>query len=122
MFNMDDFEGIEKPSDKTNPPTRIEDNTTFINNLMTVTRLIKETDFTSHSSKTSFVMHMINMSNVDVKDENAVDVITSLCTHLCVLFENFDQIKEQYMDGFDEEIMIPMIQKGNQLKIWDEYE
>jgi hypothetical protein len=38
------------------------------------------------------------------------------------LLENFNQIKEQYMDGFDEEIMIPMIQKGNQLKIWDEYE
>jgi len=122
MFNMDDFDGIQKPSDQIDPPTRIEDNTAFVNNLMTVTRLIKETDFTSHSSKTSFVMHMINMSNVDVKDENAVDVITSLCTHLCVLFENFDQIKEQYMDGFDEQIMIPMIQKGNQLKIWDEYE
>lgn len=122
MFNMDDFDEIEKPSEKLDPPTRIEDNTAFVNNLMTVTRLIKETDFTDHSSKTSFVMHMINMSDINVKDTDAIDVITSLCTHLCVLFENFNQIKDQYMDGFDDEIMIPMIQKGNQLKIWDEYE
>jgi len=84
---MDDFDNIQKPSERKEAPDYIIEDHDFLNQMMTIARIIKETDFSNHESRASFIMHMINMSidNPDEIHEKSLDVVSALSSHICMM-------------------------------------
>lgn len=121
MFNMDDFENIQKPSERKEAPDYMIEDLDFLNQMMTVARIIKETDFDNHESRASFIMHMINMSidNPDEIHEKSLDVVSALSSHICMMMMTINGGKETYLSGYDDSVIQPMIKDGPNIPIWD---
>jgi hypothetical protein len=121
MFNMDDFENIKKPSEREEAPDYMIEDHDFLNQMMTIARIIKETDFSSHESRASFIMHMINMSvdNPDEIHEKSLDVVSALSSHICMMMMTINGGKETYLSGYDNSVIQPMIDDGPNIPIWD---
>jgi len=121
MFNMDDFDNIQKPSERKEAPDYIIEDHDFLNQMMTIARIIKETDFSNHESRASFIMHMINMSidNPDEIHEKSLDVVSALSSHICMMMMTINGGKETYLSGYDNSVIQPMIDDGPNIPIWD---
>lgn len=118
---MDDFENIQKPSERKEAPDYMIEDLNFLNQMMTVARIIKETDFDNHESRASFIMHMINMSidNPDEIHEKSLDVISALSSHICMMMMAINGGKETYLSSYDDSVIQPMINDGPTIPIWD---
>jgi hypothetical protein len=82
--------------------------------------VIRETDFDNHESRASFIMHMINMSIDDPNKihEKSLDVISALCSHICMMMMAINGEKESYLSGYDSSVIQPMINDGPDIPIW----
>lgn len=122
MFSMEDFDNIKDPNQRKEKPEYYQNEQEFINNMMTVTRIIKETDFDTHSGRASFIMHMMNMSMDDSPEinENSIDVINSLSSHIIMLMKVLNGSKDDYLNHFDEMIMHPLIESGPDMPMWED--
>ena len=111
MFDHDDFNS--KSENENSSSEDIE----FVNKLMTLTRFIKQTDFNDEKQREFFIMHVINMAfdEANPQDEKAMDVIIALSIHLMSVLKGISHEKEDYMDHFDKNIMLPMIYKNDDL-------
>lgn len=120
MFNMDDFENIQKPNERNGAPDYMHNDQEFINSMMLVTRLIRDTDFTEHTSRTSFMMHMMNMAvdEPNKSNERSLNIINALSSHIISLIQTIGNNKDQYINHFDESVIIPMINDGPDIPIW----
>ena len=121
MINMDDFENIKKPSEREEAPDYMIEDHDFLNQMMTIARIIKETDFSNHESRASFIMHMINMSidNPDEIHEKSLDVVSALSSHICMMMMTINGGKETYLSSYDDSVIQPMIDNGPNIPIWD---
>ena len=105
MFSFEDFNtGNEINEDNS-------DDTEFVNRVMTLTRIIKQTDFNDENEREFFMMHVINMAFDDANPENerAIDIVIALSVHLMSVLKGIHYYKEEYLDHFDNNIMLPMI-------------
>ena len=105
MFSFEDFNtGNEINEDNS-------DDTEFVNRVMTLTRIIKQTDFNDENEREFFMMHVINMAFDDANPENerAIDVVIALSVHLMSVLKGIHYYKEEYLDHFDNNIILPMI-------------
>ena len=109
---MFDFEDFNTEDEIVNDNT---DDTEFVNRIMTLTRIIKQTDFNDEKQREFFMMHVINMAFDDANPENerAIDVVIALSIHLMSVLKGIDYNKEEYLDHFDNNIMLPMISNLN---------
>ena len=57
------------------------------------------------------MMHVINMAFDDANPENerAIDIVIALSVHLMSVLKGIDYDKEDYLDHFDNNIILPMI-------------
>lgn len=122
MFDMKDFDNIKKPSERSEAPDFMSNDEEFINSMMTITRIIKDTDFEDHKSRASFMMHMMNMA-VDEPSkhhERSLDVISALSSHIIMLIQALNGSKDAYIDHFNENVVVPMINDGPDMPVWGE--
>lgn len=124
MFDMNDFDNIKKPSERKEAPDYMINDEDFLNQMMTVTRVIKETDFDNHESRASFLMHMMNMSinKPNEKNETSLDIVSALATHIIVMMQAINGGKESYFEHFDTNVIFPMISDGANMPIWNDEE
>ena len=109
MFSFEDFNaGNEINEDNS-------DDTEFVNRVMTLTRIIKQTNFDDENEREFFMMHVINMAFDDANpnNERAIDVVIALSVHLMSVLKGIQHYKEEYLDHFDNSIMLPMISNLN---------
>jgi hypothetical protein len=109
MFNFEDFNTGNEINDDNS------DDTEFVNRVMTLTRIIKQTDFNNENEREFFMMHVINMAFDDANpnNERAIDVVIALSVHLMSVLKGIHYYKEEYLDHFDNNIMLPMISNLN---------
>ena len=121
MFNMNDFDNIQKPSERKEAPDYMIEDPDFLNQMMSIARLIKDTDFDDHQSRASFMMHIINMSMDDPNriDERSLDVVSALSSHICMMMIAINGAKESYLANYNANIIQPMIDEGGNIPIWD---
>lgn len=121
MFNMNDFDNIQKPSERKEAPDYMIEDPDFLNQMMSIARLIKDTDFDDHQSRASFMMHIINMSMDDPNriDERSLDVVSALSSHICMMMIAINGAKESYLANYNTNIIQPMIDEGGNIPIWD---
>lgn len=108
MFNMDDFDNLNTGDHVMNLNDGDDE---FLNRFITVTRIIKETNFEDPSQTAAFIMHMINaaVSEGQECNDKSLDVISALSSHLIALFKVIQDNKESYLEQFDNNVIIPMI-------------
>jgi hypothetical protein len=118
---MDDFDNIKKPSEREEAPDYMIEDPNFLNQMMTIARLIKDTDFDDHEGRASFMMHIMNMSIDDPNrvDERSLDVVSALSSHICMMMIAINGAKESYLSNYDYNIIQPMIDEGSSIPIWD---
>ena len=118
---MDDFDNIKKPSERKEAPDYMIKDPDFLDQMMTVARVIRDTDFNSHESRASFIMHMINMStdNPDEVHEKSLDVISALSSHIIMMMMAMSNGKESYLNNYNESVILPMIEQGPDTPIWN---
>ena len=118
---MDDFENIKKPSERKEAPDYMIEDPNFLNQMMTIARLIKDTDFDDHEDRASFMMHIMNMSidDPDRVDERSLDVVSALSSHICMMMIAINGAKESYLSNYNCNIIQPMIDEGSSIPIWD---
>lgn len=123
MFSMDDFDKVtDKSADRTSPDYFVSNNE-FVDKLMIITNLIKNTDFSDEDSRTHFSMHLMNISFgkvISTSDEKASDVIIALALHLSTIFDAMSESKDAYLNDFDNKIMLPIISQRDVLWIKDD--
>ena len=121
MFNMNDFDNIQKPSERKEAPDYMIEDPDFLNQMMSIARLIKDTDFDDHQSRASFMMYIINMSMDDPNriDERSLDVVSALSSHICMMMIAINGAKESYLANYNANIIQPMIDEGGNIPIWD---
>lgn len=121
MFDMNDFDNIQKPSERKEAPDYMIEDPDFLNQMMTIARLIKDTDFDNHESRSAFMMHVMNMSIDDPNrvDERSLDVVSALSSHICMMMIAINGAKESYLANYDMNIIQPMIDEGSNIPIWD---
>jgi len=108
MFDMDDFDNLNTSN---HVMSLNDDDNEFLNRFITVTRIIKDTNFEDPSQTAAFIMHMINAAVDEGKeyDDKSLDVISALCSHVIALFKVIQNNKESYLEQFDNNVIIPMI-------------
>lgn len=114
MFNMEDFDDLDNKNQSTGWG---KDDDEFLNRFITVTRIIKETNFNDSSQTAAFIMHMINVAVDDSTeiDDKPLDVISALCSHVISLFKIINDNKETYLEQFNNNVIIPMINDFNNM-------
>ena len=118
---MNDFQNIKKPSEREESPDYMIEDNEFVNQMMAVTSLIKNTDFDNHESRASFMMHLLNMSTeYNDKQGASLDVISALSSHIIVMMQVINGGKESYLDHFDTNVIYPMIAEGSNIPLWDD--
>lgn len=107
MFNMEDFDNIKNNKKKKNHRRYEQDETEFFNQIMIVTKVMKDTDFTEHKDRTAFIMHMMNMSMEDSGkiNERSLDLISVLCSHICMMMIVIDSDKDMYFHNYDKSML-----------------
>ena len=118
---MDDFDNIKKPSERKEAPDYMIEDPNFLNQMMTIARLMKDTDFDDHEGRAAFMMHIMNMSIDDPNrvDERSLDVVSALSSHICMMMIAINGAKESYLSNYNYNIIQPMIDEGSSIPIWD---
>lgn len=110
FFSMDDFDNDNYYSDV---DSNVDDSD-FIESLMVLSNILKNTNFTSNMKDSShFMMKIFNVSQLDVdeKNEPALNLIIGLIMHIYALMGHV-QNKEEYFNFIDENVILPLL-KGN---------
>ena len=104
---MEDFDNIKSNKNKKHHRDYGEDETEFLNQIMIITKVMKDTDFTEHKSRTSFIMHMMNMSIEDSGkvNERSLDLISVLCSHICMMMLVINNDRDMYFDNYDKSMI-----------------
>lgn len=107
MFNMEDFDNIKSNKNKKKHRRYEQDETEFFNQIMIVTKVMKDTNFTEHKDRTAFIMHMMNMSIDDSGEinEKSLDLISVLCSHICMMMIVIDNDKDMYFYNYDKSML-----------------
>lgn len=120
MFSFDDFDKaaseIEDRKDKA-PSYMIQD-TSYTNQLMTITRIIEQTDFNDSNSRAAFIMHVINAVNVEEDVDNALNTVISMCAHIIILMKMVNGMKEEYLSEFKRTMIDPIVENNHMLEVW----
>lgn len=120
MFNFDDFDkAANNVKDRKNTaPNYLVEDSDYTNQLMTVTRIIQQTDFNDESSRAAFIMHVINAVNVEEDIDNALNTIISMCAHIIVLMKMINGMKDEYLSEFTRTMINPIIENNHMLEVW----
>lgn len=120
MFDFEDFDKAENDINNRGQkaPSYVIEDTEYTNQLMTVTRIIENTDFNDTNSRAAFIMHVINAVNVQDDVDNALNTIIAMCSHIIILMKMINGMKDEYIAEFKRTMIDPIIDNDHMLEVW----
>jgi hypothetical protein len=120
MFDFEDFDKAENDINNRGQkaPSYIIEDTEYTNQLMTITRIIENTNFNDTNSRAAFIMHVINAVNVENDIDNALNTIIAMCSHIIILMKMINGMKDEYIAEFKRTMIDPIIDNDHMLEVW----
>lgn len=121
MFNDDDFDSIEDQFDR--PPDGLVDARDYYQQLVRVTDILQEMDYSDIVSKMSGMMLIMNEIYDDdgnMNPDRVQAVITSLSFHVVNLLNNIeDDYVPQYFEYVQKDILSELENEAGSLPYWE---